>query len=142
MTDQPSNPRRRWKLWSTLALTLVIGSGAWMVSGDSETVRNARQLRLGMTEAEVFEIMGRPRHSVILARLTGNRSAGRASQHTVALFASPTENTLIEIKNRMGVWLVNLGLASRGPIMEWPVQVDFRDGRVESLRRGGEVVGP
>jgi hypothetical protein len=60
MTDQPTKPRRRWKRWTVLALLLVIGCSVWVVFGESETVRRARQLRIGQTEAEVRAIMGDP----------------------------------------------------------------------------------
>jgi hypothetical protein len=143
---EASKAHRRWKRRTALVLILVIGCGVWMASGESETVRNARKLRIGMTEAEVFAIMGRPKHNIVVAQateplITGINVSSPIRQQNFALFASPVENTVIEMKNTIRDWLVNMGIASRGPSIVWPVQVIFGDGRVEYIRRGSEVVG-
>lgn len=133
MTVALSTFRRRWKRWAALVVILAIGSGVWMASGESETVRKARGLQLGMTEAEVRSIMGRP------ADVMG-RSPSRP-KFLVCVFATPTESWLRRQKEKLFAFGAQLGVVSKPPVLDWPVRVQFnRNQRVILICRGSEVI--
>jgi hypothetical protein len=126
MTDQPHKPRRRWKRWTALALVLVIGCGVWMASRESETVRQARQVRIGQTKAEVERIMGPPAQPGTSLALYATPSEFRWMQFALAVK---------KVFRKCGLWHAPVGY-------RFPVQISF-DGndRVNYIRRGSEVVG-
>src|SRR5215510_11229076 len=73
-TNVPAQRRSRWKRLVAIGLALV--SVVWIVYREGETVRRSRELRLGMTIAQVEAVMGPPKE------VTGSRfSDGKIIQH-------------------------------------------------------------
>jgi hypothetical protein len=108
---------------------------------ESETIRRARQLKLGATTAEVEAIMGkavRSWYSPTAIRFDGTRS----STTQVHVYATATEKFRIVCQSEFDHMLQWLGFDPRHAVMSWPVEVQFDPfGRVMWFRRGSEVVG-
>jgi hypothetical protein len=126
MTDQPPKPRRRWKRWIAVSLVVAIVCGAWLASRESETVRQARQVRIGQTKADVERIMGPPAQPGMSFALYATPSEFRWMQFALAVK---------KVLRRCSLWHEPVGYS-------FPVQISF-DGndRVNYIRRGSEVVG-
>lgn len=91
--------------WTVLALALAIGSSVWLVNGKNEMIRRSRKLRIGMTEAEVREIMGE----------LYSRTSSMGGQRVTTVFASSSERWLAHCKReRAVIGFVNLDLPGAG----------------------------
>lgn len=147
MSDQPPNPRRRWKRWTALALVLMIGCGVWMVSGEGETVRRAKALRLGMTKAEVAAVMGPPAESMSFSPKTRRRVVNPFQSPRVALvegqsFATTAERWRYEIHVRIARWMGPFAVEELARHPSYPVSVSYDNaGVARRIRRWREVVG-
>lgn len=109
---------------------LAIFGGAWLVtqSGDSRLIASARQIKVGQSEDDVRELLGDPHLTFTMpvpVPLT-TRLYGRS----VAL--------RLKVKELVGriVSLPPQPFTSE----DWPVEVHFIDGRVDSCRSGRDVV--
>jgi hypothetical protein len=109
-------------------LVLVIGCGVWVASGESERVRLARNIQLGMSINQVEAIMGEP----------GFQGAGLHDQHQVRFYYS-AEN--MSLRAKAWYWLHRMGFDADFLQKRVDVVVHFdMDERVKSIRRGSEYV--
>lgn len=121
--------RRPWKRWTALAIILALGCGVWMASGESETVRNGRRLRIGMTDAEVHAIMGEPLKvsQVALATIGGPRI------QRYQMYGTRDEQLIRNIRLAL-LWLrVKTGIGEPGYGAPFPVFVQFDEGKVSGI---------
>jgi hypothetical protein len=131
MDDAPATPkpRRRWKRRAALVLVLIIGFGAWMLSGESERVRRARNIQLGMSIDKVNAIMSEP----------GAGGPDGNDGHEVRFYYSVENMTL---RSKAWHWLHRMGFDADFLNKRVDVAIHFDlDGRVASIRRGSEFVG-
>lgn len=110
---------------------MVIGCSVWMVSRESESVRKARGLKLGMTIAEVDALMGEPHLAI----------PGGEHRMQFAMYATPAEHRMNRLQAGLHHVAFKAGLIANSTPPELPVVVSFASGRVHWFRRGGEVVG-
>ena len=131
-------PRRRWKRWAALAFVLMIGYAVWTMSGESETIRRSRAVRLSMTMAEVQDIMGDPLTTLQVA------SAPGASVRVPSLeYATQSEFYLYCFKRDIWHGMRSIGQWESKPSPLLPVEVRFDEtGQVALIRRGTTIETP
>jgi hypothetical protein len=129
MTDQPPKPRRRWKRWTGLAIVLMIGCVVWMAGRESETIRRARSLTLGMTEAEVRAIMGEP---LKVSQSVLHTARGRRVRLYVG-YGTRGEQVVRDTRLALRYFQIKLGIGEPGNEAPYPVFVVFEDGKVRNV---------
>jgi hypothetical protein len=120
-------------------MVLALGCGVWMVSGESETIRRARLIRLGMTEDEVKAIMGEP--AVTYVSMYSEIAGSDFQPHPYSNhYGTAVEQLRNEWSWKLSKFAGRIGAAWQPKSLS--VEIDF-DGRsrVTSFRRGSEVVG-
>jgi hypothetical protein len=138
--------RRRWKRWTALGLVLAIGFGVWMASGESETIRKARHLRIGMTKAEVEAVMGPAAVSMRFPPRSKRRPVHPFLSSHVTLvegqsFATRAEQWQLAAHRQISVAMIKLGFRNWIATPNYPVSVSYDDaGVARFIRRGSEVV--
>jgi hypothetical protein len=122
--------RNWWKRWALALFAIVIGA-VWLAAGESETIRRSRGLKLGLTVAEVDVAMGAPLWI----------GAAQSDGHLMSSYATVGELRLNHLKQRLRPLVTYVG-ASAAVFDQWgreaTVEVHFRGGRVEWIRRGNE----
>jgi len=148
MTDDPATPklRRRWKRRVAFVLVVAICGGLWM-RRDSEMVRRARQLRLGMTSKEVGVVMGPPSNCYRSGpgggwgKLLHPSLNPRSNVAGVDRFATAGELQRCRLVNRVAEELNEIGFPKWTFPMRYPVSVQYDElGIVVSILRGSEMV--
>jgi hypothetical protein len=130
-------PRRRRKRW--LLLVPVILFLAWMIFSPSRLMQRAERVQLGMTYAEVLQIMGRP--SIVFRGDT--ITFGPSPMGSQAPDAVGYDEMSRTVRDTLQLLAARIGLPVQIPAMlsesDWPVYLKFgADGRVISIRRGDE----
>lgn len=123
----PLHPKKlRSAGWVVLSLVLLIGCGAWIVTGYGETVRSSGRVKIGDTVANVEAIMGAPHRR---ARVFGG---------TVAVYGSLAERFQVNLLYAMKRFSRRFGMWAPSHWGTWPVQIDYDDsGRVWRIYRAG-----
>ena len=121
--------RRRWTRWAAVALVLLIGVAAWLTNGDTATVRRSRKVRLGQSLEEVEAIMG-----------TSLTSVGYGTGDFLISYGTNFENEILRFRRDFHSLLRRLKLRSQYVHMPNPVEIRFRNNRVDAIRRGTEFV--
>jgi hypothetical protein len=124
----PQPGHRRWMLWA-IAVVVLFVVVAWF-PGESPTIRKARSLRLGQTQAEVTDAMG-----------LGLLDICSIEGQLVMTFASDSENRRFKIQRVLMSWLAGFGLPYEFLSIEFPVEVHLQDDFVTYIRRGDERLG-
>lgn len=140
MTDQPQK-RRNWRRWVVGAVVvLVIGCG-WMHWQSVSLMNRAKLLRLGMTEAEMLEIMGPSDDKFSEERATSLQTSSWQQEVTSSYSQHEWKGALEGIREGFDLLLWKLTGAS----VPWmhttrPVEVRLRSGTVYWIRRGDEII--
>lgn len=125
--EQPQ--RRRWKRWAAVTLVLLLGVAAWLTTGETATVRRAREVQLGQSLAEVEAIMG--------PSLT---SVGYSTGDFLISYGTRFESEILRFRRGFHSLLRRHRLRSQYVHMPNPVEIRFRNNRVDAIRRGTEFV--
>lgn len=128
MTDQPQN-RRKWR--RRIAISLGIGFCAWAVVRwqSAELLSQAKSLHLGMTQAEVRQVLGKEEWIAPISS-----ESGQVRMTMVYGRGARLRNALVEsLLSMTGRIIIH-------PV-EYPVELQFDDdGRLIWIRRGTEIM--